>query len=603
MMVLENISLKDELVKIVVEQNISIRFQQILNIEEASLAGYEALCRGPSDSALHSPLVLFEAAEKHGLLVEMELMVLSKILETFSRNKLPGMLFLNMTAYTLVTIAEKIEFIQNKLEYLKLTPANIVVELTETHPIFDQTTLESSVLILKEMGIQVALDDLGEGFSSLKRWSVMRPDFVKIDKHFIEGLHRDPVKQQFIKSIIDIARVSGAKVIVEGIEEGIDLRVAKKIGVNYAQGFFIARPDTHPRRDISLNTVKVISSQISAHNTRPKSELYTPGKQTAGDLAFRNTVIYEGLQVQQVLKIFQEDKSLLTLPVLNEEKQPIGILRSKDFLQMVSKPYFLELYSRKDCKQFMDSHPLIFDEAVDLRAMSQRITNLDDDQLMDGFIVTSGGQYVGTGRMTSLIKAVSDAQVFAARYANPLTFLPGNVPIDEQITTLLSQEVSFVAVYWDLNNFKPYNDIYGYAAGDELIKLTADILQKTCSREKDFIGHIGGDDFVTLHLSSNWKKSVKEVLKAFEDNTVNFMKPQHLKAGGFLGVNRQGKTILHPPVSLSAGVLPVKAGQYHYPGQISQVMAELKKKAKKLGGNTFYVDRRQTLDPNPILKS
>ena len=101
-------------------------------------------------------------------------------------------------------------------------------------------------MLYRSMGFRVAIDDLGEGFASLRLWSELRPEFVKADKHFVRGIARDPVKLQFLRAIQHIAENSGSQVIAEGIENAEDFRVAKDIGIACGQGWFIGRPAEQP---------------------------------------------------------------------------------------------------------------------------------------------------------------------------------------------------------------------------------------------------------------------------------------------------------------------------------------------------------------------
>ena len=101
-------------------------------------------------------------------------------------------------------------------------------------------------MLYRSMGFRVAIDDLGEGFASLRLWSELRPEYVKADKHFVRGIAGDPVKLQFLRAIQHIAENSGSQVIAEGIERAEDFRVAKDIGIACGQGWFIGRPAARP---------------------------------------------------------------------------------------------------------------------------------------------------------------------------------------------------------------------------------------------------------------------------------------------------------------------------------------------------------------------
>ncbi len=585
------VSAETSIRKIIRNKNIQVLYQPIVDAGAVRILGYEALVRGPSDSPLHSPLVLFGAASDQGCLMELERMVIEEALRGFASQRLSGKIFLNLTMNSFREVDTLIHPLLNLLHELSILPASVVIELTETQPSFEADEMQDVTKILRNQGLMVALDDLGEGFAGLKRWSVVKPDFVKADRHFIDGIHQDPIKQQFLRSIVDIAKVSNARVIAEGLEQPPDLQVLTDIGVDYIQGFLIARPSPRPPGHLTPAVEKAFANQIVRYHPMDWNRNYNR-KVTAFDLAHPARTVKEDTLVVEVLEAFQSASELNALPVLDNERRPVGIIRSIEFLQTASKPYFHDIYGKKSCSVLMDPSPLIFDCSVELHAVSEVVAGLSERFLADGFLVTREGRYIGSGKATELVKAVSDMQIFAAKYSNPLTLLPGNVPIDEHINSLLVQGCDFVVVYWDLNSFKPYNDVYGYAAGDDVIKMTADVLKNINDPNLDFLGHIGGDDFVSIFLSDDWERRIREALKNFSVRIDGFLRKEHLEVGGYDTVNREGNVVRHNAVTLAAGVLEVREGMFNYPNQVSQAVTDAKKMAKAMDGNAYFIERR-----------
>ena len=190
------------------------------------------------------------------------------------------------------------------------------------------------------------------------------------------------------------------------------------------------------------------------------------------------------------------------------------------------------------------------------------------------------------------MREISAMQIEAAKYANPLTQLPGNVPINQTIDGLLSENVPFAVAYCDLDHFKPFNDVYGYARGDEIILLTARILSDTVLPETDFIGHIGGDDFVLIFRSVGWNSRCEYALKRFGEEILAFFSPSDIEQGGYLTPNRRGEMEFCCLVSLSIGVVEIAPGAYDSHLAVAAAAAEVKKKAKGIAGNSLYVDQR-----------
>src|SRR5690606_37353004 len=121
------------------------------------------------------------------------------------------------------------------------------------------------------------------------------------------------------------------------------------------------------------------------------------------------------------------------------------------------------------------------------------------------FIITEQGSYRGVGSFMDLLRQITDLQLTIARHANPLTGLPGNVPLNEHIQHAIQQKRCVTVCYFDLDNFKPYNDTYGYNKGDKVINKTAKILSQHLDHEFDFLGHVGGDDFIVVFDSQDWQ--------------------------------------------------------------------------------------------------
>ncbi len=183
-------------------------------------------------------------------------------------------------------------------------------------------------------------------------------------------------------------------------------------------------------------------------------------------------------------------------------------------------------------------------------------------------------------------------QLEAARYANPLTLLPGNVPINEHIGRLLQADTPFVACYCDLDHFKPFNDTYSYRKGDEMIQLTGRVLSWACDPKLDFIGHIGGDDFILLMQSRDWQARCEQALRSFEQAASLMFREEHLAAGGYTSEGRDGTVKFHPLSSLSIGAIKIEPGQFPSHHEVSAAMTDAKKMAKKIQGNSIFVEQR-----------
>lgn len=582
--------------RLIDQRQFDIHFQPLVAIDRAEIFAFEALTRGPADGPLHSPLVLFETAARCGRLVELEKLIVRRAAERFKALGLPGQLFLNVTPDTLLAARDRVATLAHELRALGLPTSRVVVELTETRPIDDLEQLGDSLQALRANGFRVALDDLGEGFASLRRWMEMRPDFVKIDRHFIDGIAQEPLKQQFVRSIVEMAATTGGEVVAEGLEQEPDLEVLHRLGVTLCQGYLFARPSATPRAQLGAQWSGRLAT--AAQPRLLQNDLALPLEAgaitTAAQLARRMQTTTPAASCREIVELFQRDEHLLAIPVLDAGQRPIGLLRSLQVLKRSTERYFMDIFAKRSCVEVMDPHPLVFDVSTPLRAMSDAVANLDERLLTDGFIVTGDGVYHGSGRCSDLLKAVSDLQVHAARYANPLTLLPGNVPIDNHLDRLIETGETFLAAVWDIDHFKPFNDVYGYRVGDDIIRLAARVLTRAAHPQSDFVGHIGGDDFVMVLRSTDWEERLDRVCASFDAGVRSFFSAEHLAAGGYVTLNRQNQPTFHPLPTISCGALMHQRGSFDSARALASALAEPKRVAKgRAGGSRFFVDRRQ----------
>ncbi len=592
---LEQIDLQRHLDELIDTQAFSIHFQPIVDVSGLSVIGHEALTRGPANSPLHSPLVLFDLAAQFGRLVQLEHSLVRLIAQRFVALDLPGRLFINVTADTLSSASDRQASLEWNLSHLGLVPQRVVVELTETRPILDLNAMRASLDVLKSMGFSIALDDLGEGFAGLRRWSELRPDYVKIDRHFIDGVAIDPLKLQFVRSICEMAASSGATVIAEGLEDEGDLRVLSRMGIALFQGYLLGRPQPNPRGTLRADLPMLLDRIKPGRDASPSA----PGSElTAGDLARPNPTLHPGNTCRDAIALLQSDPGLYAVPVLDGASRPMGVLRSAQVFRRTSERYFDELFGKRSCTELMDPKPLVFDVSASLRQMSEAVASQDDRLLGDGFLITRQGAFCGVGKSSDLMRAVSDLQVQTARHANPLSGLPGNTAIERHLDALLRGSAAFVVVHWDLAHFKAYNDEYGFAAGDDMIRMTADLLRRGMDPYSDFVGHVGGDDFVQVLMGPHWETQLSDMAHMFDAAANGMFRPAHLAAGGIDGLDRQGRACFHPLVCLRGGVLQIEPGQLPHARAIATAMTSARKESKRLAGRSgIFVERRR---PNVI---
>ncbi len=587
-----------ELRRIMAEGLLYPVFQPILDFRVRAILGYETLIRGPQGSPLHWPVDLFGAATRNGLSLDLEHACREASLRAFAEQRLAGRLFLNASPGCLLDPRLMNGETRDLLNELGITPNRIVLELTENQQITDMPGIQEALLHFRGRGFQIAIDDLGEGFANLRMWSELRPEFVKIDKHFTAGIADDKMKFHFVRAMQDLAEICNASLIAEGIERYADFSCIRDMGIACGQGYFIARPEAVPKRQLTGTVLDALGR--ASNSLSPMTG--GPGKlPTARTLARQIEPVPLEASNETVIERFEADPDLDVLPVVRGVL-PVGMVNRHSLIDRFARPFRKELFGRKSCEMFMDHAPLIVDQHATIQELAMMLSLAPKHYLFDGFIVTAEGKYLGVGSSHDLMGTITEMQISAARYANPLTQLPGNVPINEHVDRMLLAGHTFVAAYVDIDNFKPYNDAFGYRRGDDVIQTLARLICEASNPQMDFVGHIGGDDFFVIFRSGDWEMRCWQMIGTFAEAIGNMLGVDERLRGGYMAENRRGELSFQALPTISIGAVRVHPGEYESHREIAAAASVAKKQAKKrakatigepLGGNLF-VERRRT---------
>lgn len=234
--------LKSEFFRILEQKQVYTVFQPIFGLKDGEIIGYEALGRGPADSPLHSPVDLLKIAEEEQKLFELDLLFRKKALEKAGSSGFNKLLFINVDPSIIKDPNFKKGFTRDMLLEFGISPKSIVFEITERTAIKDYQKFCEVLNNYIEQGYQIAIDDVGSGYSGLRTISEIRPHFIKIDMDLIRDIDNDQFKQSMVKALISISENSSIRLIAEGIETAEELKTLIRLGVQFGQGFFLQRP-------------------------------------------------------------------------------------------------------------------------------------------------------------------------------------------------------------------------------------------------------------------------------------------------------------------------------------------------------------------------
>jgi diguanylate cyclase (GGDEF)-like protein len=582
-------------------------FQPIVQFATGESLGYEALVRGPEGSPHASPEALFRLAQSEADTLALEVEAARTAISAFAAQSLPGTLFVNFSPRTLLQLLAGAGEAMVAVLGDDMPPGRVVIELTEQTPVGDAVVFGRAMGVLRELGLRYALDDFGTGHANLDLLVQLTPHFIKLDKSLVRGVAGCSRRLEVMRTLVTLAGTLGARVIAEGIEEAEELAVLRDLGVPFGQGYYLGRPLPRPAEVAPEPARRALaSSQIAVfpHTVRSGWSSTNAGKLLRPAPAVAPNDINNA-----VLALFHAHAELHALAVVDTERKPVGIINRQNFIDRYAAPFHRELYGKKPCILMANPDPVCFDKSASLETMAKILASENQRYLADGFIITEGGCYLGLGTGADLIRAVTEIRMEAARYANPLTFLPGNIPLNQHIDRLIEAGVAFHACYVDLNHFKPYNDQYGYWKGDEMLKGAAAILADACDPARDFLGHVGGDDFLVLYQSEDWTRRARGAIARFRLAARELYTGADREAGGIYGEDRRGHVAFFPTVTMAIGAVRVppawpsglggirRLGSSH----IGAAAAAAKREAKKDPDGFVLVDLRELADSGRLL--
>lgn len=288
---------------------------------------------------------------------------------------------------------------------------------------------------------------------------------------------------------------------------------------------------------------------------------------------------------QQVDELFQKDKRCFGI-VIVENDVPIGLVTRTNFYQKLGSLYGYNLYIGRSIALLMNKNILTVDYTASIIEVSQLAMKRKEEELYDYVILTKYGHYAGVVSISRLLLKFAEVQSQIASYLNPLTGLPGNKSIEKNLKSMLSKE-KYSVLYIDLDHFKTYNDIYGFAKGDEMILATSSLLKKFVKKENGFLGHIGGDDFLIILYHHQYKEYCEVILKQFEDMLPSFYTKEHVKQKYVLAEDRDGRLREMPLVSLSIAVVTNLYETFLQVDDIVNRATKMKKLCKGILGNCY----------------
>lgn len=577
---LENGSI-EQFLDVLKERDIRTVFQPIVSLRDGSVYGYEALSRGPIGTEMESPITLFDYAEKYNKLWELESLCRSKALEAVYTMKAEIKLFLNVNPNILHDVKFRQGFTKEYLNKYAIDPERLIFEITEREAIKNISDFIQIVQNYKDQNYKIAIDDAGAGYSGLNLISDIKPHFIKLDMKLVRDVDKDVTKQSLIRSMSEFASLTNTLLIAEGIETENELSKLIEIGVQYGQGYLIQRPNA-----LILSIDETIVHAINEANMK-KNHLF--GSRIS-EVYIKNIckplrTISPNILVSQVHDMMKVDRSSPGFCVL-EGSTLLGVITRNDLYKVISGQYGYTLYANKPIKNIICSEFMLVDYQTTIDVVAKKAMQRDYDKIYDFITVVKENKYIGIVTVKELLEKSIEIEILNAKHLNPLSELPGNLLIEQQLEKCLVSERDFYILYFDLDNFKAYNDVYGFENGDRVLKGFTRILKGNLPRES-FIGHIGGDDFLAIVEKEHVINTCEFVIDEFDRSILSFYNQDDINKGFIISRNRYGIEESFPLLSVS--IAGAASKNYASIFDLSEHVGKVKKDCKEIAGSNFII--------------
>lgn len=274
---------------------------------------------------------------------------------------------------------------------------------------------------------------------------------------------------------------------------------------------------------------------------------------------------------------------------ITKDRDVIGVINRGHLNSKLSGLYGYCLYSKKSITEIMQTDFLKVDCMTPIDMVAKMAMERDYEKLYDFITVIKNGNYHGIVTVKDLLEKTMEIEISNAKQLNPLTGLPGNLAIERELEKCIEFHRDFCVLYLDIDNFKAYNDVYGFENGDKIIKLLAQIIREEVS-EAEFAGHIGGDDFVAVVPDGESEYIGWSIADSFDRQIKDFYSEEDIRKGFILSKNRYGIDEIFPIMSLSVAGVTGKGINDVY--ELGESASKIKSKCKQLSGSVVIIDRQ-----------
>lgn len=509
-----------KILNLIEQKQFEIAFQPIIDLRHQEVVGFEALTRVHADLGYAHAGELFEIAERAGVLWELEEATRAEAIRLSADLPEHVQIFINCSPQ----VIEDPRFTTSILDILHATgercAAQVVVEITERSPHLNMATLGDRVDELRQLGLQIAIDDVGMGTNGLVRISALRPGWLKLDRALISHIDQDRFRWNLVRYLVQFARACGVQVIAEGIERPEEVQAVQDMGICFGQGYLLGRP-THAPLDLLAQTTPVVHPVQPTHDASLSSLAMLRGVRTV--IAVDRSVA--AAEVAQTLLRETDSPGVCVV----QDDHLIGwadreeILRAARHTDQSAMPVGL---LARHCPT-VDAVTVEFAEMFDICATQAQLRDRCP------IVLIESSRPVAIVTAQTLLCMAADLFRNASRWtcaAGGAQALPSRVACEEHLEGVLNQAhgttgrlcMPLDAAVIDIRGLSRFNRVYGFEQGDHLMADLIQLIRSTIVLEVPgiFFGHLGLDAYLLTAPSGTLQQHLRSLLERFDTHVV-----------------------------------------------------------------------------------
>ncbi|MCR3721860.1 MULTISPECIES: GGDEF domain-containing protein [Prauserella salsuginis group] len=534
---------------------VQFAFQPLYSLHTGSAVAVEALAR-PAAGRISE---LLESAMRLGRLVQADTGLAARAIHEAEHQAMRLPLHLNITALTAASPSSSLEPLLTALQETGRRPHEVVFEVGPPFHTAPPAALLDGLNRLTAHGFRLAFDGLGAADLPLNLLAESQTDMVKLDRSSLRRLPDDTPTAALTEALVHFADRTGVRLVATGIESEDQLDMVRGLGIGLVQGnlFAPAGPGSVPAGAIA-----------PAHQGR---DVYPSGGTPAiKDFLRPARTVAADATCDEVRTVLVDDVALSGLVGVDADGRPRWSIDRTRFLLAVTGPFGHALHAHRPAQRLADPPHVIRNSASALEVLDLVSDSPSGRASDDVVVIDESGRCQGVVLMHELVRGMAEAKVEQAAALNPLTRLPGSDAVARDVDRRLAANESLVVGWLDIDSFKTINDTAGFAAGDDVIRAIGRALTRLATDLGGVtVSHVGGDDF----LISCGPDTIRPLADAMLDT--------HWSADGM-------------PVTVSLSTLWCLRRSVESYGEISRLLAPLKKHAKNLAGSSWVCGKPGT---------